>query len=98
MKKYIIQIAIAVLALFIMLIIQSIKLHDGKMHIIFCTNEEGNGILLKTPKGSLIVNNAGDQVNSCIDKYNTFWDRTITMIILTNCTSQNIYAVTALLD
>lgn len=59
---------------------------DGKLHIIFCDVGQGDSILIRTPKGSDILVDAGgnDKVLDCLSDNRPFWDSTIEVALLTH--------------
>jgi competence protein ComEC len=64
-----------------------VKFSDNKFHLIFCDVGQGDGILLRTPKGSDIIIDGGPQENSmtnCLEKHLPFWDRTIEAVFMTH--------------
>jgi competence protein ComEC len=65
---------------------QNAKLDDGKLHVIVCDVEQGDGILIRTADGSDILVDGGpdDSILSCLSKHLPFWDRTIELMVLTH--------------
>lgn len=62
------------------------KFNDGKLHVVFCDVGQGDGILIRTPKGIDIVVDGGpdDSILSCLSSHLPFWDKTIELMILTH--------------
>lgn len=62
------------------------KFNDGKLHLIVCNVGQGDGILIRTPKGSDILIDAGpdDSILDCLSNHIPFWDREIEVLILTH--------------
>lgn len=59
---------------------------DGKLHIIFCNVGQGDGIYIKTPKGTDIVIDSGpdNSILSCLERHMPMWDRTIELAFATH--------------
>lgn len=62
------------------------KFNDGKLHLIVCNVGQGDGILIRTPRGSDILIDAGpdDSILDCLSNHMPFWDREIEILILTH--------------
>lgn len=62
------------------------KAPDGKLHIIFCDVGQGDGIIIRTPKGSAIVYDGGpnDQILSCLSSHIPLWQRTISFVAMSH--------------
>lgn len=62
------------------------KFNDGKLHVVFCDVGQGDGILIRSPKGIDIVVDGGpdDAMLSCLSSNLPFWDKTIELMILTH--------------
>lgn len=63
------------------------KYSDNKFHLIFCNVGQGDGILMRTPKGVDIVVDGGPQENSmtkCLARHLPFWDRKIEAVFMTH--------------
>lgn len=86
MKKYLILIIISLVFLFTLFIYQNYKFYDGKLHLIFCNVGQGDGILIRTPKGTNILLDGGpdDSILNCLSSHTPFWDRTISLMILSH--------------
>ncbi|MEK7159856.1 MAG: MBL fold metallo-hydrolase [Patescibacteria group bacterium] len=65
---------------------QNQKFNDGKLHLIVCDVGQGDGILIRTPRGSDILIDAGpdDSILDCLQNHMPFWDREIEVVILTH--------------
>jgi competence protein ComEC len=59
---------------------------DGKLHIVFCSVGEGDGIFIRTEtaKNILIDGGPNDSILSCLSKHMPFWDRKIDVIFLSH--------------
>lgn len=65
---------------------QYLRFNDGKLHLVFCDVGQGDGILIRTPTGKNIMIDSGadDKIINCIENHTPFWDRTISLAILTH--------------
>lgn len=62
-------------------------LQDNRLHLIFCDVGQGDGILIRTPKGVNIIVDGGPTENSmldCLFRHLPFWDRTIEVVFMTH--------------
>lgn len=78
-------ISCAVLALFS--VYHLIRYSDKNFHLIFCDVGQGDGILLRTPKGIDIIIDGGPKENSmtdCLSRHLPFWDRKIEAAFMTH--------------
>lgn len=86
MKKLLLtSIALAIL-LFGFSVYQYFKFSDNKLHLVFCNVGQGDGILIRTPKGVDIIVDSGpdDSILSCLSNHTPFWDRKIELAMLTH--------------
>lgn len=84
MKKVLLTIFFIAFGCMVFFIYQKIKFDDGKLHVIFCNVGQGDGIFIRTPRGSDIVVDGGpdNAVLSCLWGHMPFWDRTIELMVL----------------
>ncbi len=81
----------AVLALFS--VYHLILYSDNNFHLIFCNVGQGDGILIRTPKGIDVVVDGGPKENSmtdCISRHLPFWDRKIEAVFMTHPDSDHL--------
>lgn len=100
MKKYIITTLLLFISLFSLIVYQKIKFEDGKTHIIFCNVGQGDGILIRTPKGFSVVEDAGpdNSILGCLSRHMPFWDRTIDLAILSHPHSDHMIGMIEILN
>lgn len=79
-------ISIALLMLGAIFFYQQARFNDQKLHVVFCNVGQGDGIFIRTPKGSDILVDGGpdDSILSCLSNHMPFWDRTVELVILTH--------------
>lgn len=67
-------------------IYQYFKFNDNKLHLIFCNVGQGDGILIRTPNGTDIIQDGGpdDSVLTCLSRHTPFWDRDIELMLLSH--------------
>lgn len=86
MTKYLLLFAFVFFLLGGIFFYENQKFNDGKLHLIVCDVGQGDGILIRTPKGSDILIDAGpdDSILDCLQNHMPFWDREIEVLILTH--------------
>ncbi len=86
MKKFLLLSSICLIFLLGFALWQYISFTDGKLHLIFCDVGQGDGILLKTPKGSYMLFDSGpdDKIVGCLSRHMPLWNHTLTMALLTH--------------
>jgi competence protein ComEC len=86
MKKILLFVLLALVALVGFSAYQYFHFHDGKLHIVFCDVGQGDGVLITTPKNKQILIDAGPdrKILDCLSRHMPFWDRTIEIAMLTH--------------
>ncbi len=79
---------------------QNYKHNDGKLHVVFCDVGQGDAILIRSPKGKAVLFDAGpnDAVLSCLSSYMPFWERTISLMILSHPHADHFRGLFSLLE
>lgn len=70
-----------------------ITFSDKNLHLIFCDVGQGDGILIRTPKGHDIVVDGGPSdfsMTECLSRHLPFWDREIDVVFLTHPDSDHL--------
>lgn len=95
LRKYFLAALLSTLILIGIVIYQSDRFTDGKLHVTFCNVGQGDGIFIRTPKGIDIVIDGGpdNSILSCLAKHMPFWDRTIELMILTHPHEDHFYGL-----
>lgn len=85
-KKIIIISLIAIISLFGLTLYQWQHFYDGNLHIVFCNVGQGDGIFVRTPKGTDILIDGGpdESILSCLGNHMPFWDKTLELIVLSH--------------
>ena len=86
MKKIILFVILALVALGGLTTYQYFKFHDGKLHVVFCNVGQGDGIFITTPSNKHILVDAGpdESILNCLSSHMPFWERKIDLSILTH--------------
>lgn len=100
MKKVLLTAGILILLLVSLAIYQKTKFEDGKTHIIFCNVGQGDGILINSPKGLHILVDAGpdNSILNCLSSHIPFWDRKISLMVLTHPHSDHMTGMVSVLS
>lgn len=85
-NKYVGILLSAVLVLIFYTFFEIFIYYDNKLHVIFCDVGQGDGILIKTPKGKIAVADAGsdDKILSCLQKHLPFWQKSVDLFLLSH--------------
>lgn len=86
MKKALVIFLLSLFALGSLVLYQRYIFFDGKLHLVFCNVGQGDGIVIRTPKGKMIVVDGGpdDKILSCLSSHMPFWEKVIHLVILTH--------------
>lgn len=86
MKRFLLFISLALVALIVLCAYQYFKFHDGKLHVVFCKVGQGDGILITTPSNKHILVDAGpdNKIIDCLSRHLPFWERIIDLALLTH--------------
>lgn len=86
MRKIVFSVLISVISLAGLVFYQSLKFSDNRLHVIFCDVGQGDGILIRTPKGEDIIIDGGPNSSmlGCLSRHLPLWDRTIEVMYLTH--------------
>lgn len=71
------------------------KYNDGKLHVIFCDVGQGDGIFIRTPKGTDILVDGGpnNSIISCLSNHMPFWDKRLEAVILTHPHEDHMFGI-----
>lgn len=100
MKKLLILVFISGLCLAGIALYQYRSFHDGKLHVVFCDVGQGDGILVRSPKGKTILIDGGpsDAILSCLAAHAPFWERTIDLMLLSHPHADHLLGLISVLD
>ncbi len=86
MKKYLFLAIFTLGFLLILGTLQYVQFNDNKLHLIFCDVGQGDGILIRTPSGKVIVVDGGpdEKILGCLGRHLPFWQHTITLMFLSH--------------
>lgn len=84
--KIVLLISALILVLTSIFLYQRITLFDGKLHVIFCTVGQGDGMIIRTPNRTTILIDSGPDksILDCLDKHMPFWERRIHLALLSH--------------
>lgn len=67
---------------------------DNRLHIVACDVGQGDGLLIFKGKVQILIDGGpSDKIQTCLERYIPFWDRTIEMIVLTNPDSDHYFGL-----
>lgn len=100
MKKTLLLFALSLSALIILMLYQNYTYNDGLLHVVFCDVGQGDAIFIRSPKGKAIVFDAGpnDAVTSCLSDHVPFWQRTLSLVILSHPHADHFRGLFSLLE
>ena len=86
MKKYVIFGTVVFLYFAGLVLYQSYRLNDGKLHVIICDVGQGDGVIIRTPDGRVILFDGGPdkKVLGCLSRALPFWERSIDLVLLSH--------------
>jgi competence protein ComEC len=76
------------------------RFSDKKLHVVFCNVGQGDGIFLRTPSGKTILVDGGpdSSITSCLASHMPFWQRTITLMILSHPHADHLNGLNTVLE
>lgn len=85
-RIFIILIVGSILFLFIQGTARWQMLHDGKLHVVFCDVGQGDGVIIKSPQGKILLFDGGPNASfqGCLSKFTPFWEKDISLILLSH--------------
>lgn len=92
MKRYSIVLALLTFSLLALAIYQLVLYRDNKVHVIFCNVGQGDGIMIRTPSGKVILIDGGpdDSMLACLSSHLPFWQKKIDLVMLTDSRMEHI--------
>jgi len=99
MRNKLFILALSLMFLFGLFVFQSFQYADGRLHVVFCNVGQGDGIFIRTPKGSDIVIDGGPDATilKCLENHMPFWDRDIELVFATHPDSDHITGLESVL-
>lgn len=100
MKKALSLLLISLILLSGLFYYQYRKFNDSLLHVVFCNVGQGDAILIRSPQGKSILFDAGpdDGVLSCLAEHLPFWERSISMVILSHPHADHFRGLFSILD
>lgn len=100
MRRYIFVILLLLLSFFLLLTLHLIVFTDKRLHIVFCDVGQGDAVLLRSPSGVVFLVDAGpdESVEDCLAAHLPFWERTLTMMLLTHPHADHYVGMLGVLD
>lgn len=93
MRRILLFVLLSMAFLFVFTCYHFIKYSDNNFHLIFCDVGQGDGILIRTPKGVDVIVDGGPRENSmtdCLTRHLPFWDRSIEAMFMTHPDSDHL--------
>ncbi len=88
MKKYFLAISLSILFLSFFIVEQW---PDNQLHIVVCDVGQGDAILIKQGFWQMLVDGGpDDSVQTCLNNYLPFWDRTLEVVVVTHADQDHI--------
>lgn len=99
-RRYIFVILILLVGFFLLLILHLIVFTDKRLHIVFCDVGQGDAVLLRSPSGIVFLVDGGpdESVEECLAAHLPFWERTLTMLLLTHPHADHYVGMLGVLD
>ena len=100
MKKYFFFLGFALILLGFFSVVQYVQFHDQKLHLIFCDVGQGDGIIIRTPSGKIILVDGGpdEKILDCLSRHTPFWERTITLMLLSHPHADHLNGLISVVD
>lgn len=100
MKKALLIFTFSLIALTVLILQQNYKYNDGRLHVVFCDVGQGDAIFIRSPKGKAILFDAGpnDAVLACLSNHMPFWERNISLMILSHPHADHFRGLFSLLE
>lgn len=100
MRKAIFVFVLILLSLGVFLSVHLIVFSDKMLHIVFCDVGQGDAILIRTPSGIVSVVDGGpdESIMNCLANHLPFWERTITLLLLSHPHADHYVGIIGILD
>lgn len=86
MRKPILVFLLLATATIALLVFNSLKFFDGKLHVVFCDVGQGDAVFIRTSKNFDVLIDGGpdNKVIDCLQSHMPLWDRKIDYVFLTH--------------
>jgi competence protein ComEC len=100
MKKVILWALVLLLGFLAYVSVHLIIFSDKKLHIVFCDVGQGDAILIRSSSGivSLVDGGPDDSVEECLSRHLPFWQKTITLMIVSHPHTDHFAGMIGVLD